>query len=116
MTISPVRPAPERAVGNLVARRPVLIASAAVFVALCVAIWPPTKAPYDLQVYVAAAGAVLNGQDIYTPHLGDPTLLGFTYPPFAALLFAPLGAMGAGAGRLVMSVLSAVALLVIGSI
>ncbi|MFF1823268.1 glycosyltransferase 87 family protein [Kribbella sp. NPDC058245] len=118
MTISPVRPAPEGAVGNLIGRRPALFVSAAsaAFVALCVALWPPTKDPYDLQVYVVAAHAVLNGQDIYTAHAGNPILLGFTYPPFAALLFAPLGAMSAGAGRLVMSVLSAVALLVIGSI
>jgi len=115
MTISLVRPAIEGAPGNRIARPPILVLSlaAAAFVALCVAIWPPTDDPYDLQVYVVAAKAVLEGRDIYTAHAGDPTLLGFTYPPFAALLFAPLGVVSAGVGRFVMSALSAVSLLTI---
>ncbi|GAA1713824.1 glycosyltransferase 87 family protein [Kribbella yunnanensis] len=118
MTISPVRPAHEGAVGNGRITRPVLALSlaAAAFVAVCVAIWPPTKDLYDLRVYVAAAKAVLHGQDIYTAHHASPDLLGYTYPPFAALLMAPLGFLPTGAGRALMTALSALALLVIGSV
>ncbi|WP_165956886.1 glycosyltransferase 87 family protein [Kribbella antibiotica] len=121
MTITPVRPAPSVAVGNgvaaRVARRPILALSltAAAFVVLCVALWPPTKEQYDLRVYVAAAQAVLNGKDIYTAHEGIYGLLGYTYPPFAALLMAPLGLLGTGAGRVLMSSLNALVLLLIGS-
>lgn len=119
MTITPVRPALEGAAGNRIAtRRPIVALSvgAAAFIALCVALWPPTKDLYDLRVYVAAAKAVLHGQDIYTAHHASPDLLGYTYPPFAALLMAPLGLLSAGAGRLLMTTLSAMALLVIGTV
>ncbi|MFB6723778.1 glycosyltransferase 87 family protein [Kribbella sp. NPDC056345] len=121
MTTSPVQPALEGASGNgisaRVTRHPILSLSlaGAAFVAVCVALWPPTKDLYDLRVYVAAAKAVLHGQDIYTAHHASPDLLGYTYPPFAALLMAPLGLLGTGAGRLLMTALSALALLVIGS-
>lgn len=90
--------------------------AAGAFLALCVALWSPAKDYYDLRVYVAAAQAVLHGQDIYTAHHVSPDLLGYTYPPFAALLMAPLGLLSTGAGRLVMTLLSGVALLVIGSV
>ncbi len=118
MTISPVRPDIEGAPGNRIGRHPILALSlaAAAFVALCVAIWPPTDDPYDLQVYVVAAKAVLEGRDIYTAHAGNPILLGFTYPPFAALLFSPLGALSAGVGRFVMSALSAISVLTIATV
>jgi len=122
MTITSVRPAPPVAVGNgvaaRVARRPVLALSLAAvsFVALCVALWPPAKEQYDLRVYVAAAQAVLHGRDIYTAHEGIYGLLGYTYPPFAALLMAPLGLLGTGAGRVLMSSLNALVLLLVGSL
>ncbi|TDC27006.1 glycosyltransferase 87 family protein [Kribbella albertanoniae] len=118
MTISPVRPALEGAAGNrFAARHPVLALSigTAAFLALCIALWPPTKDLYDHRVYVAAAKALLHGQDIYTAHHASPDLLGYTYPPFAALLMAPLGLLGTGAGRLAMTALSAVSLLIIGA-
>ena len=47
----------------------------------------------DLRVYRSGAAALLHGGAIYAEHLDptDPfhTPLNFTYPPFAALLFAP---------------------------
>lgn len=77
----------------------------------CLAIWHPWSATMgDLRVYYAAARALVGGQDIYTvPGLG----LGFTYPPFAALLFAPF-AIGPDFARVLITLASAASLLVIG--
>jgi alpha-1,2-mannosyltransferase len=95
MTISPtVRPAGSTAVRT---RRPqLLVAAALLFLIGCLWHWPPNALQYDLRVYVVSAQAFLHGQDIYTAHLAYPKdmALGFTYPPFAALLFAPVALLG----------------------
>ncbi|MEV6284216.1 glycosyltransferase 87 family protein [Kribbella sp. NPDC051770] len=114
MTISPpVRPAVRT-------RRPVLplVAAGIIFLALCLWNWSPISLQYDLRVYVVSAQAFLNGQDIYTAHLAYPKdmALGFTYPPFAALVFAPVALLGTSGGRVLMSLLNASALLVIGMV
>ena len=100
--------------------RPLLLAAAATvaFLALCLLLWPPSALQYDLRVYVVSARAFLHGQDIYTAHLAfpDDMALGFTYPPFAALVFAPVALLGTDGGRVVMTLVSALALLVIGTV
>ncbi|MCP3801447.1 glycosyltransferase 87 family protein [Allokutzneria sp. A3M-2-11 16] len=68
----------------------------------------------DLQVYRAGGDAVLRGLPLYgpdfpytTPALAD---LPFTYPPFAALLFAPFGLLSWPVSMVVMTVIGALAL------
>jgi alpha-1,2-mannosyltransferase len=64
----------------------------------------------DLEVYRAGASAFLHGRDIYQAR---PRVipLPFTYPPFAAVAFAPLAVLPDLAARVAMSALSAAALL-----
>jgi alpha-1,2-mannosyltransferase len=71
---------------------------------------------YDLRVYVVASRAFLHGEDIYTAHHAFPKdmVLGFTYPPFAALVFAPIAVLGTQTGRFLMTVANAAALLTVG--
>lgn len=81
---------------------------------LCLLIWSPSDSMSDLRVYYAAARGLIDGEDIYTVHRNYPGMgLGFTYPPFAAIVMAPL-AIGEEFGRLLMTLLSATSLLVIG--
>lgn len=93
-----------------------LLLAIVAFLTLCTLMWPAHELRYDLRVYVVAARAFLHGHDIYTAHLAypDDMVLGFTYPPFAAIVFAPIAMLGTEAGRLVMTWLSALSLLVIG--
>ncbi|MFB6723777.1 glycosyltransferase 87 family protein [Kribbella sp. NPDC056345] len=69
----------------------------------------------DLGIYYAAARGLVNGQDIYTAHLAYyPDIgLGFTYPPFAAMVFSPF-AISLPFARTLITFASALALLVIG--
>lgn len=93
---------------------PVLVLAATILPLLCVLIWRPTSQMSDLRVYYAAARGLIDGQDIYTVHHQYEGMgLGFTYPPFAAIVLTPL-ALGQEFGRLLMTLLSGVALLVIG--
>lgn len=64
----------------------------------------------DLDVYVLGGRAVLDRADLYA--LSTAEDLPFTYPPFAAVLFAPLAVVPVGLARLVM-VLGAVASVVL---
>src|SRR5213594_2592862 len=52
----------------------------------------PVRFPLDLDVYREAGRYALHGRDPYSPGFGDSLRikLPFTYPPFAALVFAPL--------------------------
>ena len=63
----------------------------------------------DLEVYRSGATAFLHGRDIYTAH---PRVipLPFTYPPFASIVFVPLGVLPDVAARVAMSLLSGAAL------
>jgi alpha-1,2-mannosyltransferase len=63
----------------------------------------------DLEVYRAGATAFLHGRDIYLAH---PRVvpLPFTYPPFAAVFFVPLGLLPDVLSRVVMSLVSGAAL------
>jgi len=93
---------------------PVLVLAATILPVVCLLLWPPTPAMSDLRVYYAAARGLLDGQDIYTVHRQYPGMgLGFTYPPFAAIVLAPL-AIGQEFGRVLMTLLSAGAVLVVG--
>jgi alpha-1,2-mannosyltransferase len=57
----------------------------------------------DLAVYRAGGAAVLHGQPLYAAHpVGS--LLPFTYPPFAGLLFAPVAALPWSVARAVTAV------------
>lgn len=51
---------------------------------------PPDQRLVDLDVYRAGGQAVLRGAPVYDVLTQPPQLLPFTYPPFAALLAAPL--------------------------
>ncbi|ACY95726.1 MULTISPECIES: glycosyltransferase 87 family protein [Thermomonospora] len=51
---------------------------------------PPDQRLVDLEVYRAGGEAVLRGASVYDMLTPPPQLLPFTYPPFAALLAAPL--------------------------
>lgn len=108
MTTSPVlEPVKTR---NLL---PYFALAAVAIVALCVAIWPPSSSMSDLRVYYAAAKGFVDGEDIYTIHHKYPGMgLGFTYPPFAAMIMAPL-AIGQHFARVLMTVLSAISLMTI---
>ncbi|MFI5711032.1 glycosyltransferase 87 family protein [Kribbella sp. NPDC051620] len=108
MTTSPVlEPVKTR---NLL---PYFAMGAVAIVALCVALWPPSSSMSDLRVYYAAAKGLVDGEDIYTIHHKYPGMgLGFTYPPFAAMIMAPL-AIGEHFARLLMTMLSAVSLLTV---
>lgn len=61
----------------------------------------------DLDVYVAGGQAVLDRVDLYSISVHD---LPFTYPPFAAVLFAPLALLPVWLARVVMTVATVAAL------
>lgn len=87
------------------------------FLGLCVLLWPPTSLQFDLRVYAAAAGDFLDGADIYQSHLAHPEIgMAFTYPPFAAILFAPLALVGTSAGRIIMVLVCGLSTLAIGPV
>jgi alpha-1,2-mannosyltransferase len=62
----------------------------------------------DLSIYAAGGAAVLHGTPLY--QLRFALGLRFTYPPFAALLFAPLTWLPVTAGRVVVSAATVLAL------
>lgn len=74
----------------------ILVAGVAVAVAAVLPIavpWltnPPDIRLVDLDVYRSGGQAVLRGASVYDVLTQPPQLLPFTYPPFAALLAAPL--------------------------
>jgi alpha-1,2-mannosyltransferase len=53
-------------------------------------LWPQDQWQVDVEVYRQAALSLLAGTDIYATLTEPPQLLPFTYPPFAAILSAPL--------------------------
>ncbi|HYN67101.1 MAG TPA: glycosyltransferase 87 family protein [Ornithinibacter sp.] len=61
----------------------------------------------DLDVYVAGGRAVLDRSDLYAVSVHD---LPFTYPPFAAVLFAPLALLPDVVARVVLTLVSLAAL------
>src|SRR5947208_7515106 len=65
----------------------------------------------DAQVYRDAGAAVLHHRDLYRLALG-PARLPFTYPPFAALLFAAASPAPLAVWRLALAVASIACLLV----
>lgn len=69
-----------------------------------------TWLPGDLSVYRAAARAVLDGGSPYEVAING---YGFVYPPFAALVLAPLGWPGRAAGYWCLSLLSLASLLAV---
>jgi alpha-1,2-mannosyltransferase len=62
----------------------------------------------DLSIYAAGGAAVLHGTPLY--QLRFAFGLRFTYPPFAALLFAPLSWLPVTAGRVLVSAATVLAL------
>lgn len=76
-----------------------------------------TRTRIDLDVYRIGAQIWQEGQSLYAdgsmPFTSDGIWLPFTYPPFAALTFVPLGAMELLAAGIVMSLLSAALLVLI---
>lgn len=65
----------------------------------------------DFEVYYYGGGKVLEGGDLYAVREGLP----FTYPPFAALLFAGLAAMGFFAGSMVFIIVALVGAAVVAA-
>lgn len=116
MALSSVTDRPIDRVRAVIQRRGYLTVAVVAFLGLCLMLWPPSALRYDLRVYVVATEAFLRGGDIYTAHHAypDDMALGFTYPPFAALAFVPFAFIGTEAGRVLMTVVSALSLLAIG--
>ncbi|MGV9859176.1 glycosyltransferase 87 family protein [Gordonia sp. NPDC003425] len=75
-----------------------------------------TRTRIDLDVYRLGAQIWQQGQSLYAdgsmPFTADGIWLPFTYPPFAALTFVPLGAMTLAVAGVLISILS-IALLVV---
>lgn len=67
----------------------------------------------DVLVYRAGGHAIIDGNSIYAQDFADvnssPVGLPFTYPPFSALLFAPLAIVPAGVAKIIMVALNVVA-------
>lgn len=66
----------------------------------------------DLAVYRAGGHALANGEPLYSAH-PEGSLLPFTYPPFAGLLCIPLAGLPWPLARLLITVLSLAALVVV---
>jgi alpha-1,2-mannosyltransferase len=93
------------------AARLLFLAAAAMFVkaAMSHAALPPMHPVreysfFDLKVYRHAAGVVSGGQPLYSVKLRRG--LGFTYPPFAVLLFLPLTLLSVARSELVVTLLN----------
>jgi alpha-1,2-mannosyltransferase len=78
--------------GEETGRWGVLVAAALLAVVLAGLKWvsPATWIFVDLHVFIRGADSVLSGRSLYA---SAPGTLAFTYPPFAALVFAPLGGL-----------------------
>jgi alpha-1,2-mannosyltransferase len=61
--------------------------------------------PLDLHIYLLGGSALLHDHPLYASSV-QAEGFGFTYPPFAALLFAPLSGLGATTALVIMTVLS----------
>lgn len=64
----------------------------------------------DLEVYMRGGRQLLEGVSLYTPIKGE---LPFTYPPFAAVVFAPLSWLGPNRATVLFLVLSLMGLAVV---
>lgn len=95
----------DRSPATLIGVAAALLAAATVF-GLTVGVW---SGYLDLMVYRLGAQALLDGDGVYgpLPALGDGDIhLPFTYPPLAAIVFAPLAALPETAASAVMFTLS----------
>ncbi|QGN56691.1 glycosyltransferase 87 family protein [Nostocoides sp. HKS02] len=83
--------------------------------ALWVRWWDVPWSGLDLRVYLAGARAVVAGQNLYAVGVSDGHggILQFSYPPFAALAFVPLGWTG-GAAAATLTVASLASYAVMG--
>ena len=105
-------PQPRTRVAPLVQVAAYAAIAVGLFVALFGAPWRESLFPYriDTAVYREGALAVAQGGDLYGPLPGLDLV--FTYPPFAALVFQPLGWVPLPLATVLMSAASAAALLV----
>jgi alpha-1,2-mannosyltransferase len=103
-------------VGTDVRRRPLLVVVQVLLVlAVAAGAWvlshripyPSYKDWFDLRVYQGAAQWWTEGNPLYSFDY-DNSGYGFTYPPFAAVVFAPLAALGFGAAAAVHTTLNVV--------
>ena len=73
-----------------------------------------TRTRFDLDVYRLGGQLWHQGISLYAdgslPFTTDGIWLPFTYPPFAALLFTPLGAISLETGGIILSIISALCL------
>lgn len=62
----------------------------------------------DLDIYRGAIDYAFSGGDLYAYTYTHPTVhgLGFTYPPFAALVLAPFALMGSGVAKAIWTVVT----------
>ncbi|MET9200369.1 glycosyltransferase 87 family protein [Gordonia sp. NPDC003585] len=66
--------------------------------------WGP---PVDFQVYRYGGGFLVDGTHLYdgnVPTINDGQILPFTYPPFSALVFAPLSWLPVRVGAVIMAI------------
>lgn len=79
-----------------------------------------TRTRFDLDVYRLGGQLWHQGIGLYAdgslPFTTDGIWLPFTYPPFAALIFTPLGAIPLGAGGIALSVTSALCLVYVTAV
>lgn len=120
--MSHVEPAAQSGPGPIGARRqvPIALLVAAAVLAIGALIWQ-LSAPHgyqifgsngiDTRVYRGGGLAVLHGLPVYDAPVYR--YWQFTYPPFAAILMAPLGLITADHARLVMSMVNVLCLLVL---
>ncbi|MGV8909355.1 MAG: glycosyltransferase 87 family protein [Propionicimonas sp.] len=62
----------------------------------------------DLDIYRGAVGTALSGGDLYAYTYTHPTVhgLGFTYPPFAALVLVPFALLGSAPAKVIWTALT----------
>ncbi|WP_298443975.1 glycosyltransferase 87 family protein [Gordonia sp. (in: high G+C Gram-positive bacteria)] len=79
-----------------------------------------TRSRFDLDVYRLGGQLWQQGISLYAdgslPFTQDGIWLPFTYPPFAAMVFTPLGALSLAAGGILISVLSVVCLVYVTAV
>lgn len=106
MSSLPYAAGPASAARALLLRRPTAAAAVACLVSFT-AFWVAQRAAHvsmiDLMVYRAEGWAARGGADLYDLRATDAGLPA-TYPPFAALLFAPLTFLGVGTMRTLATV------------
>lgn len=99
-----------------ISARRVLVVTALAAIASALHVWYGNRHGFfDLRIYWEAVGAWADGKDLYAYARPDASqgTLGFTYPPFAALVLRPLAALPFWAAAALSCVVSGTALVLV---